>query len=140
MPGTPLLPPEAALGARLKAVRDHYGLNIDALARLTKATDGRDQTGVSASALRRYEAYEALPTAREIRVLCDSLGLTANWLIFGYTSTQRLTAAEENIVIALRALHADIAFRSATGGGIRADPNRDEEKRRLERIEQAKRR
>lgn len=148
MRGPAMLAPEVSLGVRLKAARDHYALTIDALARLTKSWDGyidgqtgvSEQSGVSASALRRYEASEALPTAREIRILCDALGFGADWLIFGRTSAQHFSPEEEKFLLAQRALHGHYAARAAQAGALEIDSKGDDARQRADLIEQAKRR
>lgn len=80
------IPPEDSIAERIKAKRTELGLNVEELARLTKEYDYREGGGgISASMLRRYE-YKvggSNPGAREICLLCDAFGVTADWLVRG---------------------------------------------------------
>lgn len=79
-PGYP--PPEEGIGERIKKRREELRLNYEELARLTTKCDywGKGLSGVS---LARYEKGEALPGARELRLLCESLHLPSEWLLLG---------------------------------------------------------
>lgn len=103
----PATPPEAGFGARIKAARTHYSLNIEALSRLTKACDQPEGRGVSGAAIARYEANEALPGAREFRLLAECMGLSADWLLFGTIQTGGRSAAQQNLIAALLAVIAE---------------------------------
>lgn len=78
--------PEARIGERIREKRTELGLNVEELARLTKEYDyTSEKRGITASTLRRYE-YETggfKPGAREICLLCDSLDVSADWLVRG---------------------------------------------------------
>ena len=53
----------------------------------------------------RYEAGEALPGTRELRLLCESLRVTADWLALGQVIAG-LDVEEQTAIAANRALHA----------------------------------
>ena len=97
-------PPESGFGARVKAARTHYRLNVEALSRLTKAYDELDSRGVSGAAISRYEGGDALPGAREFRLIADALGLSADWLLFGAIATGGKTDAQQRLIAALLAV------------------------------------
>lgn len=140
MPGQAGMPPESALGARLQAARTHYDLSGDALSRLTKPYDEPEQRGVSATALLRYEAGEALPATRELRILCEALGIPADWLIFGTTKDRAVSVAEQLVFAGLRMLHRDNAQRQAMGEDLALTMDQNDARVRARRIEEARRR
>ena len=72
----PMDMPESRLGERLRYARSQLDLNIEALSRLTEGYDANGK-GVSPTSISRYESGENLPGTLELRILCDSLGLTA---------------------------------------------------------------
>lgn len=78
------LAPEEGIAARIKEARQRpgYDLSVEALSRLCKEFDGQGQ-GITATTLLRYEQGKVLPGARELRVLCDALDVSADWLLFG---------------------------------------------------------
>ncbi|WP_290645904.1 hypothetical protein, partial [Aquabacterium sp.] len=64
--------------------------------------------------LNRYEAGDSWPGAREIRLLCESLGLTSQWLLFGdlgmsgeSKDEQALLKALKGVLLATMAQQAD---------------------------------
>ncbi len=67
-------------------------MSVEALSRMCKMCD-REQQGISRTTLLRYEAGSILPGAREIRILCDALGVRPDWL-FGWPPTVELPVAE----------------------------------------------
>lgn len=75
---------EFSIGKRIKEarLRPENELSIEALSRLCKLVDPVRQ-GIARTTLVRYEAGDVLPGARELRILCDALGLSADWLIMG---------------------------------------------------------
>ena len=78
--------PEDGIGDRIAAKRKELGLNVEEFARLTREYDYREGgNGIAPSTLRRYEYKEGgfNPGAREICLLCDALGVSADWLIRG---------------------------------------------------------
>ena len=140
MPAAVGQPPESALGSRLQAVRNHYGLSADALSRLTKTYDYPEPRGVSATALLRYEAGEAMPAARELRLLCESLDVSADWLLFGRIRESAATVAGLAVLTALRDLHQELARARDVGEAVAAAPGSIAKMTRRQRIEEAKRR
>ncbi|BCM23827.1 helix-turn-helix domain-containing protein [Methyloradius palustris] len=103
------VPPEDTIGVRIKARRNELALNVEELARLTQQYDyGDEKKGISASMLRRYE-YEdgSKPGTREIRLLCDALDVSADWLIRGIDpnlnqETSNLSVAAESFINAVK--------------------------------------
>jgi transcriptional regulator with XRE-family HTH domain len=93
---TSYTPPEEGIGERIRARREELRLNYEELARLTAKCDywGKGLSGVS---LARYEKGEALPGARELRLLCESLRLPPEWLLLG---VDRLDQAKGAVVLA----------------------------------------
>lgn len=89
------LAPEEGLATRIKEARQRsdYDLSVEALSRLCKECDGQGQ-GITATTLLRYEQGKVLPGAREIRVLCDALGVSADWLIFGVENPMGVSLSE----------------------------------------------
>lgn len=132
--------PESLLGKRIQVARNHYGLSVDALSRLTKAYDEDKQKGVSASALLRYEAGEAMPAARELRILCESLGVPADWLIFGRHHAGEVTRAELALLAAMRAANDEWTTRREVGDGAFSHERFSAVAQRLKRVEEAKKR
>ncbi len=133
-------PPERNLGSRLQRVRQHFGMSVDALSRATKAWDEPELRGVSATALLRYEAGQALPAARELRLLSDSLGVSAHWLLFGVASDEAPSIEQKQL---LAALDAYIARKAPDASIEDASKRQVDEMRWLQvcgRIEEAKRR
>lgn len=74
--------PEASIGVRLRAAREARGLSQTALAARTKLIDTTGK-GVARTVVVGYEAGTFRPGAREIRLLCQALSITPNWLILG---------------------------------------------------------
>ncbi len=81
-PGTEHSKPEFRFGERLRYARDELGLSVGALARLSKDYD-TDGQGVSQTSISRYESGERLPGLGEFRVLCDTLEIPSQWLLYG---------------------------------------------------------
>lgn len=78
---------ELSLGERIQKRRKALDLSVEELALLTAYFDLRveieKERGMSSQTLYRYEKSEREPAAREIRLLCASLNVSADWLIFG---------------------------------------------------------
>lgn len=94
-------PPESGFGARVQLARLHYGLRVEALSRLTKLYDEAEGRGVSGAAISRYEANEALPGAREIRLISQALGASTDWLLFGVLPLSGKTEAQQRLISSL---------------------------------------
>lgn len=85
--------PEDMIGERIKLKRKELDLSIEALSRLTKLCDlWGEQQGISRTVLSRYESGEFKPGARETRILCHALKVSANWLLLGADIPGRNTA------------------------------------------------
>lgn len=133
-------PPESGFGARLKAARTHYSLNVEALSRLTKTDDRPEGRGVSGAAISRYEAGEALPGAREFRMISESLGLSADWLLFGTIKTGGSTGGQQRLIAALLEVIGEQQTDANIGGTRQSEWVKFSETRtRLQRIAEARR-
>lgn len=75
-------PPEDTIGDRIKTKRADLGLNFEELSRLCKEYDAAGD-GIAPNTLLRYESGKFKPGARELRILCDTLDVSANWLLLG---------------------------------------------------------
>lgn len=80
-------PPEEGIGERIRIRRDELQLNYEELSRLTAEYDYWGGAGLTPAMLARYEkgkdGKHVLPGARELRLLCDTLDVTADWIIRG---------------------------------------------------------
>lgn len=84
-----------AFGARLRQAREERGFTQGAVSNRTKMIDP-EQRGVSRTALIGYEQDTSNPGLREIKLLCEVLRITPNWLIYGSEgATQVATASSE---------------------------------------------
>jgi transcriptional regulator with XRE-family HTH domain len=115
MPAAAGQPPESLLGKRIKAARAHYNLSAEALSRLSRLADIHEGRGVSPPSISRYEAGEALPGARELRLLCDSLEVSAHWLLYGLVPSG-VAPFEQGLLDALRAFVRSTADDADIGG------------------------
>lgn len=79
--GTPEVP-EDGIGSRIRAAREAKGWSQTDLANFSKELDAA-RKGIHRTVLVGYEAGHSRPGAREIRILCESLSVTPNWLIYG---------------------------------------------------------
>lgn len=140
MPAPNGTPPESIFGARIQAVRNHFGLSVDALSRVTKEADEHENRGLSATALLRYEDSGALPGGRELRLLCDALGVSADWLLTG-SNVAGIDAAEREALEAQWRLFRFYERRSGEmGGGVMNTTEAMARMKRHQRIADAKRR
>ena len=85
--------PEASIGVRLRSAREARGLSQTALATRTKLIDSTGK-GVARTVLVGYEAGTFRPGAREIRLICQALSVTPNWLILGAEGTTEQASLE----------------------------------------------
>ncbi|CDG86162.1 helix-turn-helix family protein [Janthinobacterium agaricidamnosum NBRC 102515 = DSM 9628] len=74
--------PEDGIGDRIRSAREGRGLSQTALAARTKMVDQAGK-GVARTVLVGYESGNFRPGAREIRLLCQALSVTPNWLLMG---------------------------------------------------------
>lgn len=89
--------PEDGIGSRIRAAREARGLSQTAVATRTKLIDPQKR-GVSRTVLVGYEAGQFIPGGREIRILCETLSVTPNWLIYGTeTAYEAAQASMETI-------------------------------------------
>lgn len=80
---TPNPVPEDQIGARIAEKRLAKHLTHDGLAKLTKLYDEPAKSGISRTTIRGYEIGLYKPGTREIRLLCQALEVSPNWLIMG---------------------------------------------------------
>jgi transcriptional regulator with XRE-family HTH domain len=76
---------DLTFGDRIRQARDDRGFTQGAVAVRTKLRDVEGR-GVSRTALIGYEQGTSNPGLREIKLLCEVLSVTPNWLIFGTDS------------------------------------------------------
>jgi transcriptional regulator with XRE-family HTH domain len=73
------------IGKRIADARDGLGWSQAALHARTKIADS-ESVGISRSVLSLYELGINKPGAREIRLLCEALKVSPNWLLYGSES------------------------------------------------------
>jgi transcriptional regulator with XRE-family HTH domain len=73
---------ELGIGARLKRAREDRDFTQLAVATRTKMADP-DAKGISRTSLIGYEQGTSSPGLREIKLLCEVLRITPNWLVYG---------------------------------------------------------
>jgi transcriptional regulator with XRE-family HTH domain len=76
---------EQGVGDRLKTAREERGFTQGAVANRTKGIDP-DMKGISRTAIIGYEQGTSKPGLREIKLLCEILLISPNWLIYGTES------------------------------------------------------
>lgn len=84
-PGRYKVAPEDELGERVRYCRMSKGLTQTQLSELTKSLDAGEK-GISRAVLSLYEAGTNRPSPKEIRLLCEALNTTPNFLIYGDTA------------------------------------------------------
>lgn len=77
--------PDQEVGVRIRQAREEMQLTQAHVATRSRMADPEDK-GISRTALIGYEAGSSRPGLREIRLLCEVLKVTPNWLIFGTES------------------------------------------------------
>lgn len=70
------------IGERIAKARNGLGWSQQALQAHTRIVDPENK-GVSRAVLSLYETGVNKPGARELRLLCDALKVTPNWLLYG---------------------------------------------------------
>lgn len=103
----PVVVPEDSIGQRIKDARQlpENSLSVEALSRLCRECDPQGQ-GISRTALVRYESGEIKPGAREIRIICRALELTADWLVLGQKDSRK-PAIEETLGLLRRVIEKE---------------------------------
>jgi transcriptional regulator with XRE-family HTH domain len=101
--------PEDGIGQRIKEARQRpeNGLTVEALSRLCRELDVLGQ-GVTPTTLLRYEQGKVKPSTREIRILCRSLDVTADWLVLGQAESRR-PAIDEAITLLRKLMEKEFA-------------------------------
>lgn len=103
---------EAGIGKRIAYCRGQLGnLSVEALSRYTKYFDS---SGISKASLVRYEAGDSLPGARELRILCDTLWVPVQWLLYGTIDPNSQNKAATALLDAL----TDFVRRETVGGTV----------------------
>lgn len=74
--------PEESLGARLQETRESMRLTQGDLAALTASLDSEEK-GISRAVISLYEKGRNRPSPKELRLLCEALKVTPNYLIYG---------------------------------------------------------
>ncbi len=74
--------PEDELGQRLQITRESKRLTQGQLSEITKQIDS-EKVGISRAVLSMYELGKNRPSPREIRILCEALHISPNYLIYG---------------------------------------------------------
>lgn len=87
-PAGQLLPDDAAFAARLKAAREERNFTQAAVSNRSRMIDP-ERRGISRTALIAYEQGTTKPGIRELRMLCEVLHVTPNWLIYGTGSAAK---------------------------------------------------
>lgn len=131
--------PEDGIGARIKEARKLAGhdLNVEALSRLCREYDQQGQ-GITRTTLLRYESGVVFPGARELRILCDALGVSADWLLLGVGTTSQKGLSMEEMLEALQGVVFDhFAHKKGRLFGSAATKDRAE---KLERAKVSKKR
>lgn len=129
-------PPENGIGERIRLKRAELGngLTVEDLSRVCKEFDQEGQ-GISRLAISRYEAGRFIPGARELRILCEALGVSPNWLLLG-TESERWPESTFKMV---EAMDAWVRERAKTGdlSDMLAGHVGSNDMVRLERIQKA---
>lgn len=97
------------VGARLVEAREGLGLSQQAVAVRSKMADPGGE-GISRSTLSLYETGINKPGARELVILCETLKITPNWLLYGADSPAKTLQASLDF---LRGSELDVAPRVA---------------------------
>ncbi|MBI5899645.1 MAG: helix-turn-helix transcriptional regulator [Rhodocyclales bacterium] len=80
---SPALPPlDEGIGARIRLARERRGWTQNQLSTRSRLID-TEHKGIARTVIVGYEAGTHKPGAREIRLLCEALQITPNWLLFG---------------------------------------------------------
>jgi transcriptional regulator with XRE-family HTH domain len=87
---------DADIGARIKAAREERGFTQNAVANRTKMADHAAR-GISRTSVIGYEQGTSNPGLREIRLLCEVLRVTPNWLVYGTDAAGPVTQSSMEV-------------------------------------------
>ncbi|RTL53456.1 MAG: XRE family transcriptional regulator [Rhodocyclaceae bacterium] len=73
--------PEDGIGDRIREAREALGMTQTGLAGRSKVIDPKGD-GIARTVIVGYEAGTHKPGARELRILCETLNVTPNWLLY----------------------------------------------------------
>lgn len=90
---------DLTIGERIQKARKRLGLSVEQLTmvilRYDRETEPENEKGISVSSLYLYEKGDRFPRAKEIKLLCLSLDVSADWLLFGKLWNSRQEADSE---------------------------------------------
>lgn len=109
------------IGKRILEARTGLGWSQQALHTRTKLHDPENM-GISRAVLSLYETGVNKPGAREICILCETLKITPNWLLFGSDSPAKTLQASLEF---MRGNELDVSVRLAFGMLALAPEERD---------------
>ncbi len=116
-PNNQYVPPENGMGERIREKRKALDLSVEELAALTALYDFgnpvEQERGLSISSLYLYEKGDRKPGAREIRLLCEALNVSPNWLLLGEEWNSR-QGEDSSLAEALRNLVEQASNKSVT--------------------------
>ncbi len=81
-PGRLSSAPERELGKRIQETRESKRITQGELSQLTLSLDDEDK-GISRAVISLYESGTNRPSPKEIRLICEALKITPNFLIYG---------------------------------------------------------
>jgi transcriptional regulator with XRE-family HTH domain len=100
-------PPSAGkdVAERLRLAREERGLTQAGIATRTKMADPSGK-GISRTAVIAYEQGSTSPGLRELKLLCDVLRVSPNWLVYG-TEASAAVAVQSSMEVMSRAFGGD---------------------------------
>lgn len=107
MPGA-----EQEVGERLKIAREERAFTQGVVANRTKMIDP-EQKGISRTAIIAYEQGASKPGLREIKLLCEVLHITPNWLIYGTDSAAKASLPSMELLALSPFGQLDVVLRTA---------------------------
>ena len=100
------------VGARLKLARESRDLTQQGVSTRTKMVDPAGK-GISRTSLVAYEQGPSLPGLREIKLLCEVLRISPNWLILGVEESGQIKQASMEAFALNQSLELRNALRAA---------------------------
>lgn len=73
--------PEDGIGDRIREAREALGMTQTGLAGRSKVVDPKGE-GIARTVIVGYESGTHKPGTRELRILCETLNVTPNWLLY----------------------------------------------------------